>query len=115
VAVAELDHRKNSLRFCGIGNIAATVITSTGGTQHLVSLSGIAGHVMRRLQPFTYQWGPGSLLVMHSDGIGTHWTVSPDNGLASRRPDVIAGVLFRDHRRGRDDASVVVARNGDPA
>jgi hypothetical protein len=115
VAVAELDHRQNSLRFCGIGNIAATVITLAGETQHLVSLSGIAGHVMRRVQPFTYPWGRGSLLVMHSDGIGTHWSVSSLNGLAARRPDVIAGVLFRDHRRGRDDASVIVARNGDPA
>jgi anti-sigma regulatory factor (Ser/Thr protein kinase) len=115
VAVAELDHRQNSLRFCGIGNIAATVIASTGETQHLVSLSGIAGHVMRRVQPFSYTWGRGSLLVMHSDGVGSHWSVSSLNGLASRRPDVIAGVLFRDHRRGHDDASVVVARNGDPA
>lgn len=115
VAVAELDHRNNSLRFCGIGNIAASTITPTGDTQHLVSLSGIAGHVMRRVQPFTYTWGRGSLLVMHSDGVASHWSLASANGLAARRPDVIAGVLFRDHRRGHDDASVVVARNGDPA
>ena len=81
---------------------------------HLVSLSGIAGHVMRRVQPFVYEWQRGSILVMHSDGIGTRWSLG-SNGLASRRADVIAAVLFRDQRRPRDDASVVVARNGEAA
>ena len=31
-------------------------------------------------------------------------------GLAVSHPSLIAGVLFRDHRRGRDDASIVVMR-----
>jgi anti-sigma regulatory factor (Ser/Thr protein kinase) len=112
IAVAELDHRQNSLRFCGIGNIAAVIVQPNGVPRHLVSLSGIAGHIVRRVQPFTYEWPLGSLLVMHSDGIGTRWSLASSNGLASRRADVIAAVLFRDHRRPRDDASVVVARNG---
>lgn len=114
VAIAELDNRQNSLRFCGIGNISAAIIKPTGESHHLVSLSGIAGHMIRRVQSFTYDWPRGSLLVMHSDGIGTHWSLA-SNGLASRRADVIAAVLFRDQRRPRDDASVVVARNGEAA
>lgn len=114
IAIAELDHRQSSLRFCGIGNINATIVKPAGGSQHLVSLAGIAGHTVRRVQPFAYDWPRGSVLIMHSDGIGTHWSMA-ENGLAARRADVIAGVLFRDHRRGRDDASVVVARNGDAA
>jgi anti-sigma regulatory factor (Ser/Thr protein kinase) len=114
IAIAELDHRQRSLRFCGIGNISAAIVKPAGGSQHLVSLAGIAGHTIRRVQPFSYEWVPGSVLVMHSDGINAHWTVA-DDGLAARRADVIAGVLFRDHRRQRDDASVLVATNGDPA
>jgi anti-sigma regulatory factor (Ser/Thr protein kinase) len=115
IAVAELDHRQNTLRFCGIGNISGAIAKPTGEFHHLVSLSGIAGHVMRRVQSFTYEWPRGSLLVMHSDGIATHWSLASSNGLASRRADVIAAVLFRDQRRPRDDASVVVARNGEAA
>jgi len=114
VAVAELDHRQDALRFCGVGNTSAVIVKLDGQSQHLVSLPGIAGHAIRRLQTFTYDWPRGGLLVMHSDGIGTHWSLAGD-GLASRRADVIAGVLFRDHRRGRDDASVVVASNADAA
>lgn len=115
VAIAELDHRQGSLRYCGIGNIAAIVVRPGGAAQHLVSMSGIAGHVMRRVQPFTYEWPRGSVLVMHSDGVSGHWSLAAYEALAARRPDVIAGVLLRDHRRQRDDATVVVARNGDAA
>ena len=31
-------------------------------------------------------------------------------GLSARHPSLVAGVLYRDHKRGRDDASLVVAR-----
>lgn len=112
VAVAELDSRGGVMRYGGLGNISAVLVKPDGSEQHLVSLSGIAGHVARRLQLFTHPWLSGSQLVMHSDGIGTHWSMSKYPGLAMRRPDVIAGVIARDHRRGRDDATVVVAKHG---
>jgi anti-sigma regulatory factor (Ser/Thr protein kinase) len=111
VALAELDHRHQRLVYCGLGNISATIVRLDGAEQHLVSLSGIAGHVMRRMQPFTYEWPRGSLLVMHTDGVSARWSLKRYAGLAARREDVIAGVLFRDHRRERDDATVVVARS----
>jgi anti-sigma regulatory factor (Ser/Thr protein kinase) len=113
VAIAELDHRQHTLRYCGLGNISAAVVTPDGATQHLVSLAGIAGHVMRRVQPFSYAWPPGSTLLMHSDGIATHWSMSQYPGVLSRRADVVAAVMLRDHRRLRDDATVVSCRNGE--
>ncbi len=114
VALAEIDRRGGTLRYCGLGNISGLIHASTG-EQRLVSLSGIAGHVMRRLQPFTYPWPSGSMLVMHSDGVGTHWSLEKYPGLVARRPDVVAGVIFRDFRRGRDDATVVVTVSGEAA
>jgi anti-sigma regulatory factor (Ser/Thr protein kinase) len=112
VALAELDRRQRTVRYCGVGNIGAVIVRPDGRAHHLVSLPGIAGHAMRRLQPFTSEWPAGGVLVMHSDGLGTHWSLGRYDGLLRRRPDVIAGVLFRDHRRGRDDATVVVMREG---
>jgi hypothetical protein len=47
---------------------------------------------------------------MHSDGLQTRWDLSKYPGLLARRPAVIAGILFRDFRRERDDASVLVAK-----
>ena len=109
VALAEMDRRRGVINYCGLGNISAVLARPDGNEQHLVSLSGIAGHVARRLQKFTYPWTAGSLLIMHSDGINTHWNLARYPGLARRQPGVIAGVLARDHRRGPDDATVVVA------
>ena len=112
VAVAELDARSGRARYCGLGNIAGVIAAPDQAARHLVSHSGIAGHTRCRFQEFQYDWPHGSLLIMHTDGIGTSWHLEAYAGLSARRPDVIAGVLYRDWTRGRDDATVVVARNG---
>ena len=115
VALAELDERSSSLRYCAIGNISAALVRPNGEEQHLITLPGIVGHVARRVQTYSYAWTRGSLLVMHSDGIGTHWTLSKYAGLSQHHPDVVAGVLYRDHRRGTDDGTTVVTRHGEAA
>jgi hypothetical protein len=45
---------------------------------------------------------------MHSDGLSARWDLRKNALLRSRHPAVIAGVLYRDHARPRDDATVVV-------
>jgi anti-sigma regulatory factor (Ser/Thr protein kinase) len=109
VAVASIARGRGLLRFAGIGNVCATIVSGSA-TRSLVSHHGTAGAVARRIQDFQYPWSPADLLVLHSDGLGTHWTLDGYPGLALRDPTVVAGVLYRDHRRGRDDATVVVLR-----
>ncbi len=79
----------------------------------MVSHNGTVGHTIRKIQEFIYPWTPGSLLVMHSDGMATHWQVGRYSGLGTSHPALIAGVLYRDFKRGRDDVTVVVVREGD--
>ncbi len=76
----------------------------------MVSMGGIVGHEMRNLREFTYPWEPGGLMILHSDGLGTRWDLAKYPGLAHRPCALIAGVLWRDMVRGRDDSAVVVAR-----
>jgi hypothetical protein len=47
---------------------------------------------------------------MHSDGVASLHDLAPYPGLLRRDPGLIAGVLYRDLARRRDDATVVVAR-----
>jgi hypothetical protein len=115
VAIAEIDRREGVVSYCGLGNIGAMLVRPDGTEQHLVSLSGIAGHIARRLQTFRHPWTDDHVLVMHSDGIGTHWRLSQYPGLVRRDAGVIAGVLMRDQRRGSDDATVVVAKHREAA
>ena len=57
-----------------------------------------------------YPWTADALLIEHSDGLATSWDLSRYPGLRMRDPAVIAAVLYRDHRRIRDDVTVLVAR-----
>lgn len=115
-AAIVLDRARQSGEICGIGNIAATV-RHAGTTRKLVSHNGIVGHQSRKLQAFPFAFEPGSLLIVHSDGLDTRWRLEDYPGLENAHPALIAGVLYRDHQRGRDDATVVVVRgdSGDGA
>jgi anti-sigma regulatory factor (Ser/Thr protein kinase) len=109
LAVAAIDTRRAIVTFCGIGNIAG-VIVGDGHPRSTVSHGGIAGHRVVKIQTFTYPWPAGGLLVLHSDGITSHWSLDAYPGLRLRDPALVAGVLYRDFVRGRDDATVVVVR-----
>ena len=109
LAVAEVDLTQQSLRFCGIGNISATIL-SGDSLRHLVSYNGTAGHQARKIVEFTYPWSANALLIMHSDGLMTRWNLQAYHGLLQRHPSLIAGVLYRDFVRGRDDVTVLAAK-----
>jgi len=109
-AIAHVDTQRGKLTFVGVGNISAS-IWHPSKSQHLVSMNGIVGHHMSRVRTFVYEWLPGSILVMHSDGVRTRWRLEDYAGLQAKPAGLIAGVLLRDAARGTDDACVVVARS----
>jgi hypothetical protein len=88
------------------------VIVGEERVQNMVSMNGTAGQGALRGKEFTYRFEPGALLVMASDGLATHWSLGRYPGLPLRDPALIAGILYRDHARGRDDVTVVAARLG---
>lgn len=94
---------------CGVGNISTVLHDGDGRVRTVLSHNGTLGHQMRRVQEFTFPVDHGTVLVMHSDGIATHWKLSQYAGLAAHAPATVAGVLYRDTVRGRDDATVLVA------
>ncbi|MDB5854932.1 MAG: serine/threonine protein kinase [Herminiimonas sp.] len=112
VAVACIDSKKGEVVFAGIGNIAACV-TCDMQRKQLVSLNGIVGSNMRKVQQFDALWSRGCMLIMHSDGLGTRWSLDTYPGLASHHPGLVAAVLYRDFSRDRDDATVLVIRNNE--
>jgi serine phosphatase RsbU (regulator of sigma subunit) len=113
VAVASLDPNIQEIRYAGIGNISASVVDGEE-TRSMVSHNGTLGHEMRKIQEFRYSWPAGALVVMHSDGLQTSWRLDRYPGLTSRNPSVIAGTLYRDFSRGRDDVTVLAVRRGHP-
>ena len=109
VAVARVNRRAGVVVFAGVGNVAGSIIDKEAARQ-LVSLSGTAGHTVRKVNEFTYPWREDALLIMHTDGLGGRWDLAQYPGLSERDPSIVAGVLFRDFSRGRDDVTVIAAR-----
>ncbi|MEW2162829.1 ATP-binding SpoIIE family protein phosphatase [Streptomyces sp. NPDC007084] len=112
IAVARLDLARDQLDFAGIGNIGARLLT--GDTwRPLLSHPGIVGaHRPARLPGCRAPWTPGSLLVLHSDGLPSRWTPPAVAPLTSWDPAVTAAVIVRDSssaaRPVRDDTTVAV-------
>ena len=110
VAVAELNLASGCLRYAGLGNISGLIL-GEGTSQNLVSHNGTAGLVAGTIQQLSYPWPKThGVLVMHSDGVASHWSLQDYPGLAHKHPALIAGVLYRDHRRAHDDSTVIVAK-----
>jgi anti-sigma regulatory factor (Ser/Thr protein kinase) len=109
IAVAEIDPGSELVTFVGIGNIAAALIAQ-GTVQRMISHNGTAGHVAPRIRAFAYRFRGAPTVILHSDGLSARWDLNEYPGLVSAHPSLIAGILYRDFRRGRDDASIVVVR-----
>ena len=110
IAVAVIDHAKKALCFCGVGNVSA-VLLSSSGRRGLTSHNGTVGHTLHRTQEFTVPWNDDSALIMHSDGLGSRWDVDGYPGILRRHPSLLAAVLYRDYGRQRDDVTVLVVKN----
>jgi anti-sigma regulatory factor (Ser/Thr protein kinase) len=109
VGIATIHVGSGRLGFVGVGNISG-IVQRDGESRSLVSHAGIVGHQCRRIQEFAYPWASGNLLMLYSDGLQTRWQLSRYPGLTERHPTIVAAALYRDHVRGRDDVTVVAAR-----
>jgi anti-sigma regulatory factor (Ser/Thr protein kinase) len=114
VASLSVDLERRTAAYAGLGNIGGVVLHPTGARQSLVSHNGTAGHTAARIQEFNYPIPSGAIVVLFSDGLASHWDLKAYPGLQQRSASVIAGVLYRDFSRRRDDVTVVVARERSP-
>lgn len=109
VSVAELDFERQIIRYSGIGNIVGTIVAD-GKSRNMISHNGIVGHASETIREFTFPWPRHAFLIMHSDGLTARWAFEQYQGLQLKPPSLIAAVLYRDFKRMRDDATVVVSR-----
>ena len=103
-----IDDTPQVLRFCGVGNVDGRVHMGLDSTAHLMPQNGIVGHAMPTPRITHAEWPPASRLVMHTDGVSSRWRMDAYPGLAGAHPSLVAGIIYRDFRRERDDASVIV-------
>lgn len=109
VTLVSLPSGGGSLVLAGAGNVMGRLISGVSD-RSLLAQHGTLGVQIRRLQDVVHDWPEHAILVLHSDGIMSRWSLGDAPGLLRCEPMVIAGWILRDHCRGRDDATVVVVR-----
>lgn len=109
LAVLRIDAVAGTVGCCGAGNVITRVVSGvsdrTAITQH-----GTVGMQMRTPEESFVEWPLHAVVIAHTDGIESRWPAERIVPLLARDPVLLAAVLLRDHSRGRDDATVVVAR-----
>jgi len=106
--IVRVDLAARTAAIAAVGNVAAWI---AGVEQRqLVTQHGTLGHSMPRIREERYPFPAGATLVIASDGLKSRLELDQHPDLLARDPAVIAAALWRDHNRGRDDATVVVLR-----
>ena len=109
LSFVRIDEAGRHIDFCGVGNVDGRVLHDEESKgSHFVPQNGIVGHAMPTVRMSSAPWPIGARLVMHSDGVSARWRIGAYPGLMNAHPALMAGVLFRDFARQRDDATVVV-------
>jgi anti-sigma regulatory factor (Ser/Thr protein kinase) len=112
MSVALVDHDRLTVTYAGVGNVSAMLITGSS-SRSMVSQNGTLGAVIPRVvQEYNYPIERNTSLLMFSDGLTTKTGLGGYPGLQNRNPMLIAGVLYRDFGRKRDDATVLLAPIG---
>lgn len=107
--VIEIDWNNGRLLAAGIGNLVAAIVEGNSA-KRIPSYNGIVGHATPRIRELSYPIAPSAAVVFHSDGLSAAWQPERYPGLMQHSCATIAGVLYRDCKRGRDDSLVVVLR-----
>lgn len=107
--VMDIDWDRRQLLASGIGNMVAAIVEGSAA-KRIPSYNGIVGHATPRIRELSYAITPAAVVLFHSDGLTTSWQPERYPGLMQHPCATIAGVLYRDCKRGRDDSLVVVLR-----
>jgi anti-sigma regulatory factor (Ser/Thr protein kinase) len=108
-AVAIVRIEGQTVRFAGLGNIAAWIV-GHDTRQGMISVPGIAGHQARRFRQFEFTLPPGAVVILHSDGLSSRWDIRQLPGLTARDPLAIAAALLGEAGVHRDDTGVLVLK-----
>ncbi len=111
MALAHVDLAAGHFDFASVGNVEARLLGSKEGRTFVVR-RGILGVNAPRPAVTTHPWTPASILVLHSDGLRSHWRAEDFPLAIWCSAAGAAHRLLQDLGKDEDDATVVVVRDG---
>jgi anti-sigma regulatory factor (Ser/Thr protein kinase) len=97
------------LQFASIGNIEVRAWCG-GERMPFVCKRGFLGTQETRVGVQEFSWSPEWLLVLHSDGLRTHWQWGDFPGIENEPAQAVASRLMRKLATEHDDATVLAVR-----
>ena len=113
MALARFDWAERTLAFGSVGDIEVRVSPRGAGPTAPVQ-RGILGLNAPQVRVSQQPWDEGHVLVLHSDGLRSHWGWKDFPGLLEKPAPVIAKRLLQALASERDDATVLVVRKAMP-
>ena len=110
MALARFDWGQVRLAFASVGNIEARVFPSSELFPFAIR-RGVIGLNAPNPVVTDHPWPPGNVLVLHSDGLRTHWSWKDFPGVAEQPAQSLAQEFLRLLAREEDDATVIVVRS----
>jgi hypothetical protein len=110
MALARFDWGQGRLAFASVGNVEVRVFPSSALFPFSIR-RGIIGLNAPNAMVTEHPWPPGHVLVLHSDGLRTHWNWKDFPGLAEQPAQALAQELLRLLAKEEDDATVLVVRS----
>ena len=109
MALARFDWKRGRLSFASVGNIEARVLNRPEAYS-FVMRRGIVGVNAPKAVVTEHDWDLDNIMVLHSDGLSTHWGWKDFPAVSEQSAAVIAREFFRALARENDDATVLVVR-----
>jgi anti-sigma regulatory factor (Ser/Thr protein kinase) len=113
MALARLDWDRSELEFASVGNIEARLLHADM-SHNLIARRGIVGLTSPPPIVSVQQWQPDATLILHSDGIRSHWGRGVVDDVLDASASVLARAILSRLRKDTDDATVLVMRRRRP-
>ncbi|MEI6149442.1 MAG: SpoIIE family protein phosphatase, partial [bacterium] len=110
MVLARFDWGQGRLTFASVGNIEARVFPSSERFPFSIR-RGVIGLNAPEAVVTEHPWPPGHVLVLHSDGLRTHWSWKDFPGVAEQPAQSLAQEFLRLLAKEEDDATVIVVRS----
>lgn len=105
LGIVKIGEGLNKIRYTGVGNIYGLVFRDRA--VNFINYNGTLGVRIRKVKTMEYETGLGDLLILHTDGINSHW-LQEFNNLWSDNLIDFSQQLINNYSRTSDDATVIV-------
>ncbi len=109
MSLASFHPAEDTLTWLGVGNVEGLLCRANGSEsrERLLLAGGVVGYRLPTLRAVMHAVAPGDTLIFATDGIRSSFS---DDLPLNLSPQAIADHILAQHRRGTDDALVLVAR-----